>query len=68
MKTETQYSVDLRPATAQYPKHVVIVKEFKFDTIRQDWYWVTRQVREYHLRSDAETFAARFGYTPDARP
>lgn len=52
--------VEIRPATAAYPKHVVMVKEFKFDSIRQESYWVTREVREYRLRSDAEVFAARF--------
>lgn len=51
---------EIRPATAAYPKHVVVVKEFKLDTIRQESYWVTREVREYRLRSDAEKFAARY--------
>lgn len=51
---------EIRPATAAYPKFVVIVKEFKFDSIRQESYWVTRQVKEYRLRRDAEAYAARF--------
>ena len=55
---ETQ--VDIRPATKEYPKHVVVVRVLKFDTIRQEEYWVTRQVREFRLRADAEKFAARF--------
>lgn len=29
---------EIRPATAEYPKFVVIVKEFKFDSIRQESY------------------------------
>lgn len=48
------------PATKAYPKHVVIVSEFKFDSIRQESYWVTKQLKEYRLRSDAEAFASRF--------
>ena len=55
---ETQ--VDIRPATKEYPKYVVVVRVLKFDTIRQEEYWVTRQVREFRLRADAEKFAARF--------
>lgn len=55
---ETQ--VDVRPATKEHPKHVVVVRVLKFDTIRQEEYWVTRQVREFRLRADAEKFAARF--------
>lgn len=52
----------IRPATAAHPMHVVLVREFKFDSIRQESYWVTTKVREYRLRSDAEKFAARFNY------
>lgn len=55
-----QVQASICPATAAYPKFVVTVSEFKFDSIRQDSYWVTTQVREYRLRSDAEKFAARF--------
>lgn len=55
-----QVRAEIRAATAAHPKFTVLVKEFKFDTIRQDSYWVTREVREYRLRSDAEKFAARF--------
>lgn len=50
----------IHPATKSNPKFTVIVKEFKFDSIRQEAYWVVRQVKTYRLRSDAETFAARF--------
>ena len=53
-------NVEIRPATKEHPKHVVLVKELKFDTIRQAEYWVTTNVREYRLKADAETFAARF--------
>ena len=50
----------ITPATPEYQKHTVTVREFKFDSIRQESYWVTKEVRTYRLRSDAETFAARF--------
>jgi hypothetical protein len=50
----------ITPATPAYPKHRVTVREFKFDSIRQESYWVTREVKEYRLRSDAEAYAARF--------
>lgn len=52
--------VEIRAATKEYPKYVVLVKVLKFDTIRQEEYWVTKEVREYRLRADAEKFAARF--------
>lgn len=55
-----QTKVDIRPATKEYPKFVVLVHVLKFDTIRQEEYWVTKQVREYRLKADAEKFAARF--------
>ncbi len=57
---DNQIKVDIRPATKEYPKYVVMVREFKFDSIRQESYWVTKEVREYRLRRDAEKFAARF--------
>lgn len=56
MKTQ----VEIRPATKEIPKHVVVVRVLKFDTIRQEEYWVTKQVRAFRLRADAEIFAARF--------
>ena len=52
--------VEIKPATKEYPKYVVMVRVLKFDTIRQEEYWVTKQVREFRLRADAEIFAARF--------
>ena len=57
----SKIKVEIRPASKSYPKHTVVVHEFKFDTIRQESYWVTKEVRTYRLRSDAETFASRFG-------
>lgn len=51
---------EIRPATKEYPKFVVMVKEFKHNTLRGDSYWVVRDVREYRLRSDAENYASRF--------
>ena len=58
--------VEVRAATKEYPKYVVMVKEFKFDSIRQDSYWVVREVKEYRLRADAEKFAARFNTEENA--
>lgn len=52
--------VEIIPASKEYPKFRVQVRVLKFDTIRQEEYWVTKEVREYRLRSDAEKFAARF--------
>lgn len=52
--------VDIRPATKEYPKYVVVVHEYKFDSIRQASFWVTKEVREYRLSKDAKAFAARF--------
>jgi hypothetical protein len=53
--------VELRLASKTFPKHQVFVREFKFDTIRQESYWVTKEFRQYRLRADAEAFASRFG-------
>jgi len=50
----------ITPATKEHPKYTVMVQELKYNTLRGDTYWVTREVREYRLRSDAEAFAARF--------
>jgi len=57
-----EIKVDIRPATKEYPKFIVLIRELKFDTIRQETYWVTNTVREYRLRSDAEAYARRFGW------
>ena len=59
----SKMSVEIRPATKEYPKYIVMIKELKFDTIRQSEGWVVKELREYRLRSDAETFARRFGWT-----
>ena len=56
--------VQIIAATPEYPKFVVMVRELKFDTIRQSEGYVTKQVREYRLRRDAEQFASRFGWQP----
>ena len=58
----SQIKAEIRQPSKQYPKYTVVVREFKFDSIRQESYWVTKEVRTYRLRSDAETFAARFGW------
>ena len=60
-------SVSIRAATKEYPKYVVIVRVLKFDNIRQDTSWVTKEVREYRLRADAEKFARRYGWKPDGQ-
>lgn len=57
---EKKIEAYIRPATKEFPWHVVMVSEFKFDTIRQESYWVMKQARKYRLRSDAEAFKARF--------
>ena len=54
--------VEIRPATKEFPKFVVMIHEFKFDSIRQESYWVMKEAKAYRLRSDAETFASRFGW------
>jgi len=51
---------ELRLGTKAYPKHQVLVFEYKFDNIRQESYWVCTTVREYRLLSDAQTFKARY--------
>lgn len=56
-----EVKVELRLASKTFPKHQVFVREFKFDTIRQESYWVTKEFRQYRLRADAEAFALRFG-------
>jgi hypothetical protein len=57
-----EITVEIRPATKEFPKFLVMVQELKFDTIRQETYWVLKESRTYRLRSDAETFASRFGW------
>jgi hypothetical protein len=57
--------VEIRPATKEYPKYSVMVFELKFDTIRQAQGWVLKKMKTYRLRSDAETFAGRFGWSPN---
>lgn len=51
---------ELRLATKEYPKYLVLVFEYKFDNIRQESYWVLVKMHEYRLRSDAEKFKARY--------
>lgn len=38
----------------------VQVLEYKFDGIRQEAYWVTKEVRSYRNKNHAEAYAARF--------
>ena len=60
MNKDNPVRVEVRPATANYPKHTVLVFELKFDSIRQETYWVLRKVRGYRLLADAKIFANRF--------
>lgn len=55
--------IEIRPATKEYPKHQVLVFHLKFDTIRQEEYWVLKVLKAYRLRADAEAFAKRHGWT-----
>ena len=38
---------------------VVQVQVFKFDTIRQDSYWVTKEVRDFKTVEQAKAYIAR---------
>jgi len=38
----------------------VQVQVFKFDTIRQEAYWVTKEVRSFKTRKQAEAYIQRF--------
>ena len=40
-------------------KIAVLVKTFKFDTIRQESYWVTKEVREFRTQVQADAYVAR---------
>lgn len=40
-------------------KIAVLVKTFKFDTIRQDSYWVIKDVREFRTQVQADAYVAR---------
>jgi hypothetical protein len=51
--------VTITPATKAYPKFTVQIQVLKFDNIRQEDLWVTKEVREFRSRADAERFAAR---------
>ena len=51
---------EIREASKTYPFFTVLVREFKFDNIRQESYWVTKDVKKYAKRSDAEKFVKRF--------
>jgi hypothetical protein len=57
-----KFIANIYPGTKEYPKYVVTVRELKFDTIRQIECYMTKCVREYQLRSDAEIFASRYGW------
>ena len=40
-------------------KIAVLVKVFKFDSIRQEAYWVTKEVREFRTQALADAYVAR---------
>ena len=40
-------------------KIAVVVKEFKFNTLRQEAYWVTKEVREFRNQAQADAYVAR---------
>ena len=40
-------------------KPTVQVQVFKFDTIRQEAYWVTKEVRTFKTRQQAEAYVQR---------
>jgi len=52
--------VDVRPPTKDWPKWTVVVRKFKFDSIRQESYWVTIKVKSYTRYSDVMVFASRY--------
>lgn len=41
--------------------YAVQVREYKFDSIRQESYWVTVQVKTFKKKADAMIYAGRFG-------
>lgn len=40
-------------------KIAVLVKVFKFDTIRQEAYWVLKELREFRTQAQADAYVAR---------
>ncbi len=51
---------EIQSPTRYNQKYCVLVKEYKFDTIRQGWFWVTKVAMHYQKREDAQKFAQRF--------
>jgi hypothetical protein len=43
----------------QTQEPTVQVQVFKFDTIRQEAYWVTKEVRKFKTRQQAEAYIQR---------
>lgn len=41
------------------PTWWVLVKQFKFDTIRQEAYWVTKGIKEFKTEGKAQAYANR---------
>ena len=46
--------------TGYSDRYSVQVREYKFDSIRQESYWVTQEFRSYRTEKDARKFAQRF--------
>lgn len=49
----------LIPATPAYPKWSVAFKVFKFDSIRQEYYWVTKGVTTFGSEEKAQEYIKR---------
>ena len=56
----------INEATRAYPFFTVIVHELKFDSIRQETYWVSVLARKYRNRKAAEAYAARYSKNKNA--
>lgn len=54
------HSITVLHPTKDYPKWTVTIKEFKFDSIRQESYWVTIKKKSYARYSDVMVFTSRF--------
>ena len=57
MKTEERkYNVHIQPITTGF---VVILRELRFDSIRQETYWVTTGAKHFATESAAKKFEER---------
>lgn len=51
---------EMREPTRDYPYYTCLVFKYKFDTIRQESYWVCTTVKAYVRREHAEAYINRF--------